>query len=70
MKQTYTRLLDDLDRSDGDDVREVVITIDKQTWKIDLSEANRKALDEALAPFTKAGRKVARRGRQPKPDKA
>lgn len=56
-RRTLVVLVDDLDGAEGDDVREVTLAIDGVTYDLDLSAANRAALDDALAPYVAAGRK-------------
>lgn len=68
-------LRDDLDGS-YDDVQTVTLTWGERAVEIDLSEANRKVLDDLLAPYLEAGRRARRpsasprRGRGPRPSKA
>ncbi|UVK59084.1 Lsr2-like DNA bridging protein [Microbacterium phage Cen1621] len=63
MKRQITVSVDDIDGSEGDDVREVTLAVDGVTYELDLSSANRAKLDEALAPWLKAGRRVVRKRR-------
>ncbi len=55
-------LTDDLDQSKADST--VTFAYAGTTYEIDLSDANRAALEEALAPYIGAGRKVSS-GRRP-----
>jgi hypothetical protein len=56
---TRTTLFDDLDSNVTDGVETVRFSLDNKQYTIDLGEANRKKLEEALAPFiskaTRAG---------------
>lgn len=62
MAQTIAvRWVDDLDGSEASSTVEFVVG--GRTYEIDLSDANRRRFDEALAPFVAAAR-VAGRGRQ------
>lgn len=63
-KQTVVTLVDDLD---GKAIEEgkgetVKFSLDGQSYEIDLSTDNAKALRDALKPYTKAGRTVSARG--------
>jgi hypothetical protein len=53
-------LVDDLDDSTAN-VSTVPFALDGVDYKIDLSEPNRRRLDEALAPFTAAARRLPKR---------
>lgn len=58
-----TIVVDDLDGSE--DAREVTFSLDGETWRIDLSEANRQRLRAALGEFIEAAVKVGARGGRP-----
>jgi hypothetical protein len=64
MKKSIIVLVDDLDGTEGDDVREVTLSLNGTAYELDLSAANREALDAALAPFVSAGRRVVRKRRK------
>jgi hypothetical protein len=53
-------LVDDLDDSTAN-VTTVRFTLDGVDYEIDLSEPNRRRLDEALTPFTAAARRLPKR---------
>lgn len=57
-RQEITIISDDLDGSRGEDVSEVVFGYRTTLYGIDLSQTNRKALEEALAPFREKARKL------------
>lgn len=57
-------ILDDLDGTEGADT--VTFALDGKSYEIDLSEDNRAALAEALAPYIKAGRRVSTNSFTPK----
>ena len=61
-QKTIVKLVDDLDneelRGDGQTVR---FAFQKHEYEIDLSEQNVQKLQEALAPFMAAGRRVTNR---------
>ena len=54
-KRVFTETIDDIDGSG--DAQEVSFGLDGATYLIDLSTANQQALQAALAPFMKAGRR-------------
>ena len=60
-KQTTVTVTDDLDGSAN--AKEVTFSLDGESWTIDLSPKNRKALEKALKPYiakaTKQGRRRA-----------
>ncbi|MGC4155106.1 MAG: Lsr2 family protein [Propionicimonas sp.] len=56
-------LTDDLDQSKADST--VTFAYAGATYEIDLSDANRAALEEALAPYVGAARKVSSARRSP-----
>ncbi|GEL17337.1 histone-like nucleoid-structuring protein Lsr2 [Pseudonocardia asaccharolytica] len=59
-RNVVVRLVDDLDGSDASET--VEFAVDGRTYEIDLSEVNRRKLDEALAPFVAAARNTGRGG--------
>lgn len=52
-----TIVVDDIDGTE--EAREVTFSLDGETWRIDLSEANRQRLRAALGEFIEAGVKVS-----------
>jgi hypothetical protein len=64
MKKSIIVLVDDLDGTEGDDVQEVTLALNGTAYELDLSAANREALDAALAPYVAAGRRVTRKRRK------
>jgi hypothetical protein len=62
MKQIITTLIDDLDQTEAHDVQTVRFAVDKAEYEIDLSEDNRLAFTEALAPFVTAARIIKKPG--------
>jgi hypothetical protein len=68
MAQKVIRVLvDDLDGSDAQET--VTFSMDGILYEVDLSSANAANFRHALAPYVKAGRKLARRNRQVGPSK-
>ncbi len=59
-KNVSVVVTDDLDGSEN--AAPVSFALNGVTYEIDLAEQNRAKLEEALAPFMAAGRKVARSG--------
>ena len=57
-KETITRLIDDLDRSEADET--VKFGLDGVQYEIDLSTKNATKLREALKPYIKAGTRIGR----------
>jgi len=57
-KQTEVRLIDDLDGSEASGT--VTFGLDGTSYEIELSDDNRKRLEEALTPYVEAGRKAFR----------
>ncbi len=57
-KETITRLIDDLDKSDADET--VRFGLDGIEYEIDLSAANAAKLRQALDPYVKAGTRIGR----------
>ncbi|MFC5995802.1 Lsr2 family protein [Pseudonocardia hispaniensis] len=57
-RNVVVRLVDDLDGSDASET--VEFAVDGRTYVIDLSQDNRRKLDDVLAPFVAAARKVGR----------
>ena len=53
-RKVITSITDDLDGSD--DASTVTFSLEGRSYEIDLSDHNKNALQEALAPFIKAGR--------------
>lgn len=60
MAQKIVRV-DDLDGTEGEDIRTVDFVWAGQAYEIDLSEANRADMEAALEKYLKAGRKVTGR---------
>lgn len=58
MKQTITKLVDDLDGSDATET--IRFGMDGAQFSIDLSAVHAKELRELFAPYRDAGRKLAR----------
>jgi hypothetical protein len=56
-KQTVTRLVDDLDKSEAD--RSVRFSWQGTTYEIDLSDKNAKAFEKAISPYLDAARRVS-----------
>lgn len=63
-KTTRVVLIDDIDGSEGDGVRNVTFAFNGREYEVDLSEDNVRSLEEALRPFCDAGRRVVRRRRK------
>ncbi|HLT61876.1 MAG TPA: Lsr2 family protein [Microlunatus sp.] len=59
-KETITRLVDDLDKSDADET--VRFGLDGAEYEIDLSAKNAAKLRQALEPYVNAGTRVGRAG--------
>ncbi|KAJ1681930.1 hypothetical protein LUZ63_022838 [Rhynchospora breviuscula] len=57
-QKTITQFFDDLDNSPLDDAATITFALERKTYEIDLSEANKEKLREALAPFIKVARPV------------
>lgn len=58
-RKVITELIDDISGEVADST--VVFTYNGATYEIDLSNENKAALDEALAPYVKAARKTGGR---------
>ena len=58
--RTTVTLVDDLDGS-SEGVRTVIISLDRQTVELDLSEANYAKVRDFLTPYLDAGRKTSDR---------
>jgi hypothetical protein len=63
MKRTTVQLIDDLDGTviDGDNGGTVAFAFAGEAYEIDLTAANRAALEAALAPYLAVARPVGRR---------
>jgi len=57
-KETITRLIDDLDKSEADET--VKFGLDGVQYEIDLSAKNASKLREALRPYVEAGTKIGK----------
>lgn len=53
-KKVFTHILDDIDGSE--DAESLTFSYGSKSYEIDLSAANKKKLEDALAPFIEAGR--------------
>jgi nucleoid-associated protein Lsr2 len=61
-QKTIVKLVDDLDNQElKDDGQTIRFAFQKHEYEIDLSEQNVQRLQEALAPFIAAGRRVSNR---------
>lgn len=66
VKKIVEELTDDLDGGPAD--RRTTFSLDNMHWEIDLSAANRDALEEALSEYMRAGRRLKKsRGGQGDP---
>lgn len=57
-RETYTRLIDDIDGSEGSET--VSFALDGQAYEIDLSDKNAAKLRAALADYTRNGTKIGK----------
>ncbi|KIC59975.1 histone-like nucleoid-structuring protein Lsr2 [Microbacterium hominis] len=57
-QKTITQFFDDLDNSPLDGAATITFALERKTYEIDLSDANKEKLREALAPFIKVARPV------------
>lgn len=69
-KRVVTVFVDDLDKTESDDVATVPFSFDGVSYEIDLAGGNRDKLAAALAPYIEAGRSVGGRRRTAKPSTA
>ncbi|MEN2738923.1 Lsr2 family protein [Microbacterium sp. X-17] len=70
-QKTITQFFDDLDGTPLEDVATITFSLERKSYEIDLSDANKVKLEEALAPFIKVARStgIAAAGRSSAPRK-
>lgn len=61
-QKTTVVLVDDIDQSDADET--IYFSLDNVSYQIDLNAAHAQQLRDAMAPWIKAGRRVAGRRRR------
>jgi hypothetical protein len=64
MKQTVTRLIDDIDRR-SEATTTVKFSVDDRRYELDLTDEHASEFSEAMKPYIRAARVKSRPGRKP-----